>query len=1018
MHFANGKFHFDNAAVTCPPLIRILMNKLFASINSPGRRTVLAALLASLSAPALAAADVVVSQVYGGGGNAGATYKHDFIEIFNRSTAPVPIGGWSVQYASATGSSWQVTAIPDGVVLQPGQYYLIREAAGSNAGATDVPSDIQAGISMSGTAGKVALVGSKTALTVVNPSGGALVDLVGFGTTANAFEGTAPTPAPSNTTSVSRKSNGCQDTDSNSADFTAGAVAPRKSDSPTNACGPVGPVAEPIVASCPASLLRPYGESASGPLSAIDKDSRVTGATITSGGAGGIRLENFAASDSINTAAAVNLVVDPSVAPGNYSVVVNFTNDGNQSKSCTVTVRSADSHTIPAIQGPGAASPFVNTAQTTEGVITRKLGSGYFIQDASGDGNPDTSDAIFVFGDTSAETGDLVRVTGTVTEFRPSGAATTYTELTGTVASILGSGPAISATNITLPNANLESFEGMLVRFADPLTVNQNAFLGTRGELTLSNGRREIPTNRYRAGTPEALAMAADNANNAIVLDDGLFVTPAVIPYIGEDSTVRTGDTVTGLEGVLDFGSLGGGGAGFKLQPTQTPVFSRTNPRTGVPVLAAGTVKVASANVLNFFTTFTNGTTVNGAAGQGCTLGSSTSANNCRGADGMAEFERQRDKIVNALTAINADVVGLMEIQNNGDTAVSYLVDSLNARLGGTVYAFVPQPPTTGTDAIRVAMIYKPAAVSLAGAAMSDGDRVNNRPPMAQTFKANNGAKFSVIVNHFKAKAGCPSGSGADTDRGDSQGCWNATRVTQARRLAEFFIPQVVSTSGDPDVLVIGDLNAHGFEDPIAALTAAGLVNELERFVRPNGLVYSYVFDGESGYLDHALTSAALSAQVAGAAEWHNNADEPEVIDYNTDGKPQDLYVNNAYRASDHDPVVVSLNLTPTFVNVTPSFTIYRSGLALNRATGQYSGTFNFTNKTGAAINGPFQVELAGLPSGVTLANASGTHNGVPYITASSNSIAPGATVTLTTVFNNPSKVGINYSATVYSGSF
>jgi predicted extracellular nuclease len=995
------------------------MNKLLASINSPGRRTLLAALLASLSAPALAEpANVVVSQVYGGGGNAGATYKHDFIEIFNRSTAPVAIGGWSVQYASATGNSWQVTAIPDGVVLQPGQYYLVREAAGSNTGATDVPSDIQASIAMSGTAGKVALVSAKAALTVANPSGGALVDLVGFGTTANFYEGAAATPAPANTTSVSRKFNGCQDTDSNAGDFTAGAVTPRKSDSPTNACGPVGPVAEPIVATCPATIPRPRGEGASGALSAIDKDSRVTGATISSAGVGGIRLENFAASNTINASASVTLVVDPSVAQGNHSVAVQFTNDAGQSASCTVTVASTGALTIPEIQGAGAASPFVNTTQTTEGVITRKVSSGYFLQDASGDGNPDTSDAIFVFGDTSGAVGDLVRVTGTVTEYRPSGSATTYTELTGTVASVLGSGPAISATNITLPNANLEPFEAMLVRFTNPLTVNQNNYLGARGELTLSAGRREIPTNRYRAGTPEALALAAENANNAIVLDDGLFVTPSVIPYLGEDSTVRTGDTVTGLEGVLDFGALGGGGAGFKLQPTQTPVFSRTNPRAGAPVLAAGTVKVASANVLNFFTTFTNGVNVNGATGQGCTIGSSTTAGNCRGADNMAEFVRQRDKIVNSLTAINADVVGLMEIQNNGDTAVSYLVDSLNAKLGGTVYAYVPMPPSTGTDAIRVAMIYKPAAVALAGPAMSDADRVNNRPPMAQTFKATNGAKFSVIVNHLKSKGSCPSGTGADTDRGDSQGCWNATRVTQARRLAEFFIPQVVSTSGDPDVLVIGDMNAHGFEDPIAALTGAGLVNELECFVRPHGMVYSYVFGGESGYLDHALTSAELSSQVAGAAEWHNNADEPEVIDYNIDTKPQDLYVNNAYRASDHDPVIVSLNLTPTFVDVSAGVKAVQSGFAVNRVTWKYSGTVSFTNTTGAAINGPLQFVLQGLPAGVTLDNRSGNQGDFPFITLPDASIAPGATVKVAVTFSNPSKLSIVYTPKLFSGTF
>ncbi|MEO7493838.1 MAG: ExeM/NucH family extracellular endonuclease, partial [Massilia sp.] len=381
-------------------------------------------------------------------------------------------------------------------------------------------------------------------------------------------------------------------------------------------------------------------------------------------------------------------------------------------------------------------------------------------------------------------------------------------------------------------------------------------------------------------------------------------------------------------------------------------------------------------------------------------------------------FIRQRDKIVNELKAINADVVGLMEIQNNGDTAAAYLAGSLNAALGYAAYSVVPAPPATGTDAIRVAMLYKPAALALAGASMSDADSINNRPPMAQTFKTANGAMFSVIVNHLKSKASCPGGTSNNADNGDGQGCWNGTRVLQAQRLANVFIPQVVAAAGDPDVLVIGDMNSHGFEDPINVLTASGMVNQLERFVRPAGIVYSYVFGGESGYLDHALASAALSAQVAGATEWHNNADEPEVIDYNTDGKPQDLYVNNAYRASDHDPVVISLNLAPTFVDVTASMTPYRSGLNLNRNTQQYSGTVSFTNKTSATISGPFQIELSNLPATVTLANATGSHNGVPYITSNNAAIAPGATVTIGLVFNNPPKAAIPYVATIFSGTY
>ena len=122
--------------------------------------------------------------------------------------------------------------------------------------------------------------------------------------------------------------------------------------------------------------------------------------------------------------------------------------------------------------------------------------------------------------------------------------------------------------------------------------------------------------------------------------------------------------------------------------------------------------------------------------GQGCTVGTSTTKSNCRGADNLAEFVRQRDKIVAELQAIDADVVGLMEIQNNGETAVTYLVEQLNAAIGGVTYAVVPKPAATGTDAIRVAMIYKPAKLGLVGGALSDANAINNRPPMAQTFRA------------------------------------------------------------------------------------------------------------------------------------------------------------------------------------------------------------------------------------------------------------------------------------------
>ncbi|KQY11646.1 endonuclease/exonuclease/phosphatase [Massilia sp. Root133] len=992
-------------------------------LHSPGRMTVLAALLAALAAPVFAApGGVVISQVYGGGGNSGATYKNDYIELLNTGDTAVTLTNWSVQYASATGTSWQVTKLPASVTLAAGQYYLVHEALGS--GGTDaLTPDATGTIPMSATAGKVALVNSITALAGGKPVDN-VVDLVGFGTTAGYYEGSGATPAPSNTLAVIRKNNGCLDSNDNSSDFVTGAASPRTTASERVSCSG-GPLPQPIVLACPGSVGIDVGTGTTAPLQASDADSLVDKAAISKGAVSGISLTGFTPATADNRTATATLVVDASLPAGTYPVEITFGNDASQTASCTVNVAVSGLVKIPQIQGSGLASPYVNTVQTTSGVVTKKLGSGFTIQDPQGDGDPDTSDAIFVFGASTAaavKEGDLVRVTGTVTEFTPNGAKRSYTELKDvSAATVLGSGNTIQPVNIDLPT-ELSHYEGMLVRFTSPLTVNGNSYLGDRGELVLANGRRETPTNRYRAGTLDANALIAANAQNMVVLDDGIFTVPPHIPYLAVDKTVRAGDTVTDLVGVLDFGAIGGGGGWYKLQPTETPVFSRTNAREDAPTVVAGNVRVASANVLNFFTTFTDGTDAWGRTGQGCTIGSSApSRSNCRGADNLAEFNRQRDKIVNELKAMNADAVGLMEIQNNGDITVSYLVDALNQAIGAPTptYAYVAKPAATGTDAIRVAMIYKPAVLTPVGGALSDGDAVNNRPPMAQTFKVNaNGAKFSLIVNHLKSKGSCGGAGAGDTDSGDGQGCWTATRVLQAKRLFTYFIPTVVAAAGDPDVLAVGDFNAYGHEDPIAYLTDNGMVNELERFVRPNGTPYSYVFDGQSGYLDHALASSALDPQVAGVTEWHNNADEPDAIDYNLGDTADDPYVNNPFRASDHDPVVVSLNLAPAYADVTASVKIVPGTLGYNRVTGKFSGNVTFTNTSGAALSGPLQYVLQGLPAGVTLDNKSGAFNGAPYVTLPGTTLAPGAAVTVALTFTNPSKTSITFTSKLYSGTF
>jgi len=990
----------------------------FASFTP--RRTLLATLLAGIavtSAGTAAAApgEVVISQLYAHANNSGGQWSHDFVELFNRSGAPVSLNGMSLQYQSAAGDSWSTVApLPD-VTLQPGQYFLMVGRTGSGANPVGEGDASNSALDMAGAGGKIALARIRSALPAAG--GASVVDLVGFGT-ANRFEGAAA-PAPSVGNSIQRAALGCQDSDNNRDDFSSAAVnGPRRTSSALQACSG-GPVAQPIVVTCPATVQVTPGSAGSALLSAVDSDSIVTRASISSSAVSGIALTGFTPAVAIGGKAEARLEIGAGLAGGRYPVQVEFGNDDGQAESCSVTVSVAGELTIPQIQGAGPSSAYGNTVQSTRGVITGKVTSGFFIQDVNGDGDPSTSDGLFVYGATTgAQVGELVRVTGTVTEYRPTGAPRTYTELTN-VSSVerLGAGPTIVPTNIELPNPDLARHEGMLVRFTSPLTVNGNRNLGDRGELIMSFGRREVPTNRYAAGSAEALALHRANQANQITLDDGIFVAPTVIPYLAEDGTVRSGDTVHDLTGVLDYGAWGSAGPGFKLQPTVAPVFNRANERLPAPSLPAG-IKVASANVLNFFTTFTNGRDAWGRTGQGCTIGNRTAASECRGADNLEEFVRQRDKIVASLIQLDADVVGLMEIQNNGDTAVGYLVEQLNIATRPGTWAVVPKPSALGSDAIRVAMIYKPAALTLSGGALADANSINNRPPMAQTFKASNGARFSVIVNHLKSKGGCSGAGAGDIDPGNGEGCWDRTRTNQAARLTSYFIPQVTAAAGDPDVLVIGDLNSYAMENPISHLKQSGMVDLLERFVRPNGMPYSYVFDGLSGYLDHALASSSLAPQVLGAAEWHNNADEPETIDYNLNDTVQDPYRMNAYRASDHDPLVVSLNLTPAWTDVTGSVKVAVSGMTFNRSSGKYSGSVTITNTGGTALTGPLQLVLQGLSEGVTLDNRSGMQGGAPYLTLPQASLAAGATVSVNTTFTNAAKRSINYTPQLISGAF
>ena len=548
-----------------------------------------------------------------------------------------------------------------------------------------------------------------------------------------------------------------------------------------------------------------------------------------------------------------------------------------------------------AIQGRGAASPLVNRNVTTRGVVTRVNNNGYFLQDPAGDGDPLTSDGVFVYTGRAPRVaaGQWVRVSAQVVEHH------TATQLTSVSAQqVLGPGPDILPAVVRLTDGAagmLERVEGMLVRIDGPLTVSQNRLLGRYGQLTLAaGGRAWIPTDRHRPASAEAATLAARHAAS-LVLDDGSSVqNPSPVPHLAGSTSLRVGDTVRGLVGVVDHGPSGDTAAGptaYRLHASRPPAFRQDNPRAARPPSVRGRLRIATFNVHNYFTSVRDGAA-------GCFPSGTRS--DCRGAASADEFVRQRAKIVAALAAIDADAIGLVEIENNGLAAVRDLVEALNDLQGAGTYASVPLPEAgTGGDAIKVAIVYKPARLSRVGMPRSDTHPTHHRAPLAQTFAAGT-ERFTLVVAHFKSKS-CEGASGDNADRRDGQGCFNARRIAQGAALRAF-VKEVQASARDADVLLVGDLNAYSKEDPVVAFTDAGWIDQVARF---DASGYSYVFDGAAGRLDHALATASLSPQVSGAAVWHINADEPAVLDYRADtGLPA-----TPYRSSDHDPVVVGLSL-------------------------------------------------------------------------------------------------------------
>jgi uncharacterized protein len=587
---------------------------------------------------------------------------------------------------------------------------------------------------------------------------------------------------------------------------------------------------------------------------------------------------------------------------------------------------------VGAIQGPGMATPLEGRTVTTQGVVVADFEGpapalrGFYLQDLHGDGDPATSDGIFIFnGDRDdVSVGDVVRVTGIAGEERA------QTQIAATAIVACGTASVVP-TDVLLPVTSttyLERYEGMLVRLPQTLYVTEHYQLGRFGEVVLSSGDRlQQPTAVAQPGAAALAVQAANDVNRITLADASYEQNPASIVFarggapLSADNTLRGGDHVTGVIGVLTQTPAAGpgGSVAYRVRPVTSlhggvPEFVAANARSSTPPDVGGTLRIAAFNLLNYFNTFT-----------GCTAGAGGAPVDCRGAQNAAEFERQWRKTVAAVVAVDPDILGVIEIENDGygaGSAIAHFVDRLNEATAPNRYAFIDADAATGqlnvlgTDAIKVGFVYRPDRVAPTGrtAVLNTTEFVNggesgprSRPSLVQAFAQPAGGTVVVSINHLKSK-----GSGCDVpDAGDGQGNCNVARTVSARALATWLATDPTG-AGTENVLILGDLNAYAREDPLTALAVAGYVDLARRFV---GTPYSYVFNGQWGSLDYALASPGLLPQVTGAAAWHINADEPPVLDYSTRFKTgaqqTSLYRPDPFRSSDHDPILVGLQLIP-----------------------------------------------------------------------------------------------------------
>lgn len=989
-------------------------------------------------------AQLRISQVYGGGGNTGATYKNDFIEIFNAGTSSVSVNGMSVQYAASTGTSWQVTALPN-VSLQPGQYLLVQEALGAG-GTTNLPTpDVIGTIPMSATAGKVALVNSTTALAVGCPTG--VVDFLGFGSTANCSE-TSPSAAPSNTNAVLRNNAGCTDTNSNLADFTAGAPNPRNTATALNPCSgnttpllSINDVSQVETNSGDTTFTFTVSLSAPAPAGGVTFDIATADNTATTANndytAKSLTAQTIPAGSSTYSFV-VTVIGDTNVEP-NETFFVNVTNVVGATVSDaqgqgTIVTDDFSLISIAAIQGSGITSPLVGQTVSTQGIVTALASNGYYLQtpDASVDNDPNTSEGIFVFT-SSAPTvtvGALVTTTGVVTEFKPSTDANSraVTEITQASVITISTGNALPApVNLIAPASNggpdqLERFEGMRVQAPGALnvvaptggTVTETSATATSDGVLFavfpgtSTPFREagIEVLDFPANAATACAAGANcalpqfDANPELIRLDTNAIT-------GQTAVnVNTGATLTGVVGVLTYSSRF-----FTILTTQAPTVGGTPQTTTSLIPNPNAITIAAMNVERFFDTVND-------------PGISDPILTPVALDGRLK------KVSLAVRTLlnNPDIIGLEEVENL--TALGLIADRIASEGGPTYTPYLIEGNDVGgidvgflvrTDRVSITSVTQlGSSLTYLSPCTNTQELLNDRPTLRlRATSIVGGNTYSVFVNHLRSLNGV----------GDTTTCTLSTdgaRVRAKRAAQANYVAGLVQTElteiPAANIVLVGDFNAFDVNDGyvdvvntiagtpapstqvLAATTTPGyapLTNLLS--LLPGAQRYSYVFDGNHQTLDHALMNPAAKSLFMGGGYIRVNADFNEATYRGNFNTPE--------RYSDHDPVFVRLS---NGFNVSAQFTVAKSAVVFNRATRIYSSTISLTNNTGSTITGANQLAITELPAGVALVNATyPTPAGGSF--SLPNTIAPGQTVSVPLQFTMDVSKLLTYNAAVFS---